>query len=243
MSGSQSSSSLTCKRCGTVNTAKSKFCKKCGESLEILEICPKCGSKLESDADFCQQCGFKLKKEIEVPRSSETGAITVRRLPFGLEILIVFGLLGAAYYFFSSLLVIYGANTLFEGSGIYGQLVFTGILWAFIGAYLAIVSVGLWKLQKWARTALIIQAILVIVGAYFNPVAGALGLVYCVVILWYLYRPHIRSLFATGQLSQPVAPEAPVSTARLICPKCGRKGKRGTTFCAKCGTKLKDAGG
>lgn len=208
--------------------------------MKILDACPQCGNKLEPDVDFCQQCGFRVKKQMEIPPPPT--AITVRRLPFGLEILIVFGFLGAAYYFFSSLMVIYGANTLLAGSEIYGQLVLAGILWAFIGIYLAIVSFGLWKLKKWARAALIIQAILVIAGVYFNPVAGILGLVYCLIILWYLYQPHIKLLFETGQVSPMVTSATVVFMARLICPKCGAKGKPGTMFCAKCGAKLKEAG-
>lgn len=238
-------SSQTCTNCGTVNIGRGKFCKKCGAKLGILEVCPKCGNNLDSDSEFCEQCGFQIRKQTATapPPPPLTPVAPFRRLPFGLEILIVLGLLGAAYYFFSSLMVIYGANTLLLGSSIYSQLVTAGALWALVGVYLAIVSIGLWKLRKWARTALILQVLLVIVGTYFNPVSGILGLFYCLLILWYLYQPHIKLLFETGQVRSMVASATVVSMVGLVCPKCGSGGRVGTMFCVKCGTKLPEAGG
>ena len=228
-----SSGSQICKNCGSINSTGSKFCKKCGASLQILEACPQCGKELDPDAVFCPQCRAKVGEEMEVlPRP-----ISVRRLPLGLEILIVFGGLGAAFYFYSAIMVFY-ATALFPIDP--GFLSLIGALWLLVAAFLAVVSWGLWNLKEWARKALLVNCVLSIFGAFFEIILGLLALIYSIIILWYISRAHIRTLFQVGRVSPIEAPGLRAQIPRYVCPSCGKKGKPGAKFCVKCGTKLEE---
>ena len=230
------SGELICKSCGTVNPPDSKFCKKCGASLETLKTCPQCGSKLDPDAVFCPKCGFRVKKESMVSAPS----LAIKRLPLGLEILIVFGALGAAYYFFSSIMAFYAANTIFKYYSEASRWMSTlGIIWLLLAMFLAATSWGLWNLKEWARKALIVSALLGIVGAIFDIIPGLLGLVYSIVILWYISRPHIKLLFKTGRITGKM-PATVITKVKRICPSCGAEAKPNAKFCVKCGAKLEE---
>lgn len=233
-----SDSSQTCPNCGATVSPKSKFCKKCGARLHSLEICPKCGSKLDPDAVFCEECGFRTKG----PTKIQPKAPAVKRLPLGLEILIVFGALGAAFYFFSAMMVIQGAISLPFPQEIRSQLTTAGIAWIGVAGYQAIVSVGLWKLKEWARKALILNALLALIVAFFALVPGLFSLIYSLIILWYVYQPHVKLLFQVGRVSG-IETHIPIaSMVPRICPSCGKKGKPSAKFCVKCGAELKEMG-
>ncbi len=52
-----------CPKCGEKVAEKSKFCVKCGFSMEVF-LCPSCGTQREKGALFCGECGKKLPKII-----------------------------------------------------------------------------------------------------------------------------------------------------------------------------------
>jgi hypothetical protein len=242
-----------CKNCGTPNPSKSKFCKKCGARLTAIENCPQCGSSLDKDSEFCPECGLRIKSQ-NVQLTAQPASYVSRRLPLGLEILIGFGVLGALYFLFSSMMVLYFNSTLLAGSPISGDLTIAGVSWAFLGLYLLTVAWGLWKLKEWSRKALMIQAVLGIIVFFFNQIPGLASLVYSIIILWYINQSHIKLMFQTGppkpagiivnqndKNSFPTtgigtAPPPPLVGSR--CPSCGKKGKSGERFCKKCGHEL-----
>jgi len=51
---------MKCPKCQQDNRETAKFCKKCGDKLEIL--CPSCSYPYQPGSDFCDECGCNLKK-------------------------------------------------------------------------------------------------------------------------------------------------------------------------------------
>ncbi len=47
-----------CLKCGFENREGAKFCKKCGDKLELR--CPSCGYSCQPDSAFCDECGHRL---------------------------------------------------------------------------------------------------------------------------------------------------------------------------------------
>lgn len=55
-------SGLICQNCGTTLIDDSKFCHKCGTTINTLTIrfCRKCGRELPTNSIFCNNCGTKI---------------------------------------------------------------------------------------------------------------------------------------------------------------------------------------
>jgi len=58
---------MQCTACGHQNRESAKFCKMCGQKLELK--CPSCGNAFEPGSQFCDECGQALKAEDKQPPS------------------------------------------------------------------------------------------------------------------------------------------------------------------------------
>lgn len=162
--------------------------------MQSLETCPRCKSNLDMDSVFCPECGYKVMKQ-EITQPLE---LTPRRLPFGLELLIALGAFGALFYFGSSIIAFWAASTIFRLSEEISQvLVATGVVWLLVALCQVTTSWGLWALKEWARKAMVLVAILDLVGAFLNPIYGVVGLVFSIIVIAYLYTPHVDALFSS----------------------------------------------
>jgi len=56
---------MKCPECQFENRDGAKFCKKCGNKLEL--ICPSCGHPYQADSIFCDECGHTLTESKEAP--------------------------------------------------------------------------------------------------------------------------------------------------------------------------------
>ena len=54
---------MQCPQCQFENREEAKFCKKCGNKLELL--CPSCGHPCQVDSIFCDECGYDLSQSSE----------------------------------------------------------------------------------------------------------------------------------------------------------------------------------
>jgi len=61
---------MKCPRCQSENSEKAKFCRKCGQSLELELICPHCQHRNIHDSVFCEQCGKPLLSAQTLPTQS-----------------------------------------------------------------------------------------------------------------------------------------------------------------------------
>ncbi len=55
---------MQCPKCQFENREEAKFCKKCGNKLELL--CPSCGHPYQVDSIFCDECGYNFKPAKEI---------------------------------------------------------------------------------------------------------------------------------------------------------------------------------
>lgn len=68
----------TCTKCGNMLYVNSKFCTKCGKSIEemkdddilYLKYCPKCNSNLFMNQKFCSGCGSNITELEELIKNS-----------------------------------------------------------------------------------------------------------------------------------------------------------------------------
>jgi len=237
--------SIKCSNCGAINRINSKFCKGCGASMQALEKCPQCGNKLDPDASFCQECGFQARKQKMVTKSDALPLSSgTKRLPFGLEILIVLGAFGALFYFVSAIGAFWAISTILGNASDVSEFVtFSAIFYLVLAVLLTSLSWGLWKLKKWAWGAAILVFLIGFVLAFFNPIYGVTNIVYNIIVLFYLNTANVKALFFSTQETKQINPNLSVKDSSLpsfegSCPSCGRKGKIGERFCKNCGAKM-----
>ena len=58
---------MKCPKCQFENKDGVKFCKDCGNKLELT--CPQCGHITELGSKFCDECGQKLEEAVETKRT------------------------------------------------------------------------------------------------------------------------------------------------------------------------------
>lgn len=97
------------------------------------------------------------------------------------------------------------------------QAVFTGAL-LFSALISAVLGLGLWKLQNWARIVAFVFACLSVLGNLFGVIGaaaqakdrelltGIVTLAYNGWIIWYLWQPHVKQAFAKAPPGPPATP-------------------------------------
>ena len=155
--------------------------------------CGKCRIELPDRSVFCPRCGNRVRGG--TPRPS----ITMER-PAAMTVLAVLQFLGFA---FSGFAVFAGTMV-----GISGKGWDLGYLAVFVAlAVLQLTAgIGLWKRRPYGRT---IQLIMSWIGLLAIP----LGTIISAVILYYLYRPHVKVLYSGKTERELTAQEVEALTA------------------------------
>jgi hypothetical protein len=142
-------------------------------------FCSKCGSELPATGTFCTACG--------APTGAGLDAATVVRRPALITLLAVFQFLGAV------LMLPLGAVTLVQAAGADDPdaivAIIAGGVMLVIGAVNLACGIGLWTLKPYGR---VLQIALACIGLLGIP----LGTIISALILYYMWRPGIRALFA-----------------------------------------------
>ena len=134
--------------------------------------------------------------------------------PTGITILAILGFIGGILAILGGALFVAVAS-----SGIlstYGVGMFSGFISLFggiiivIGLFAIFVSWGMWSGKSWAwYLAVVLYAIGVIFGLVLLVAGGLTGIVSLVIdllLLWYMFRPHVKAYFGIGGRMMQQAP-------------------------------------
>ncbi|HSC78507.1 MAG TPA: hypothetical protein VLB32_08080 [Candidatus Acidoferrales bacterium] len=140
--------------------------------------------------------------------------------PIGVTILAVLEFISAGAFILIGLLLLVGGGMLGamggggEGSGVMAVLgtlgAVAGVVVLVLAAIPLAVGIGLWKLKNWARILAIVFSGLGVVSNLFGVIggvstgemvslsSGVIGLGVNILILWYLFQPHVKQAFGAA---------------------------------------------
>ncbi|HXE76125.1 MAG TPA: DUF2127 domain-containing protein [Candidatus Xenobia bacterium] len=140
--------------------------------------------------------------------------------PTGVTILAVLEFISAGALILIGLLLLVGGGVLGamsgggEGSSFMGVLgalgAVAGIVLIVVSAIPLLVGIGLWKLKNWARVLAIVFSGIGVVSNLFGILggvstgeivsvsSGVIGLGINVLILWYMFQPHVKQAFGAA---------------------------------------------
>ena len=168
--------------------------------------------------------------------------------PLGITLLAVLHVLQAVFLFLGGIaLIVLGA---FIGRGLFGLPRFLNGVVSFIGVVLIVIGLlsfglawGLWTGRGWAWILSLLLAALGLIVSLISLARGRFGgiviLILDAIILYYLFRPNVRSFFGEQKTSQPAIPvtatTATPATATRFCSNCGAPVQASEKFCSHCG--------
>jgi hypothetical protein len=162
---------------------------------EVGLYCTHCGAKIESTSKFCTSCGRATFIGTAQETTKATAVAPPESRPDGVTIIAILSILAGIGEFFLAAI----------GGAIAVILIPIGIVY-FVVAY------GLLKGRPWAWTlTVIISIITIILNVITIALLGILSIISIIleaIILYYLYRPHVKSYFgkglsSTGRTSAP----------------------------------------
>jgi hypothetical protein len=148
---------------------------------EVGLYCTHCGAKIEPNSKFCTSCGRPTS--LAAPQETTTAVVTSASPPTGVTIIAILSILAGIGLFFLAAI----------GGAIAVILIPIGIVY-FVVAY------GLLKGRPWAWTLTVIISIITIVLNVFaiaSPLwfLAIINIIFSGIILYYLYRPHVKAYF------------------------------------------------
>jgi hypothetical protein len=162
-------------------------------------FCSRCGRPVAPDAAFCNACGAPV---VKAPEGNGPGAAPVARVavplarPGAITALAVIQFLSAGFLL---LLAIFAL-----AAGLFASQDPMAVLVALVFGALAVpqlfCGVGLLRLKPYGRT-------LQLVFAWIGIIGFPLGTLVCILILVYLYKPGVRTLFSGKQPAEFTAAE------------------------------------
>jgi hypothetical protein len=151
---------------------------------EVGSYCTHCGTKNEPKSSSCSNCGraiTPLEPTAQETRTTPT-VVTSTSRPDGVTIIAI-------------LCILAGIGAFFLGA-IGGPI---AIILIPIGIVYFVVAYGLLKARSWAWTWTVILSIISIVlnviTIAFLGILSIINIVFGAIILYYLYRPHVKAYF------------------------------------------------
>lgn len=172
----------------------------------MLVFCESCGADIATGSNFCPKCGKSTVSEHVSP-------FQVSR-PVGITILAILQLIAGIIFLIGAIGM--GAISTMRGMGGMGGMpgmnsmpsfgpmiaAFGGLLavfFAILAVSAFIISGALFSGKRWGRTLVIIISIIDMITAGVSVVggnvAGIVGMILNMVILYYMWRPHVIAYF------------------------------------------------
>jgi hypothetical protein len=100
-------------------------------------------------------------------------------------------------------------------AGLSGMVAVVGGAVLIIGFLAVLLGWGMWTGKSWAWTLsvafYIIGAVLDVVSILGGGLTGIVGLLIDILLLWYLWRPHVKAYFGKGATMQPAIVPQPAT--------------------------------
>ncbi len=168
---------------------------------------------------------------------------SIRPRPTGVTVLAVLEILGGIVGLGAGALLIIGAHAAL------GAL---ALIFGILGFVLAIGFLGG---KGWAWTLGIVVGVLNIVVSIVETAIGfsstIIGIIFPIIIIYYLMRPHVKAFFGKGPAmapamqappmmssSMPMGSSSTMSSMGMTCKNCGASIPAGATRCPSCGANL-----
>jgi len=135
-----------------------------------------------------------------------------------------------------------------------GAALAAGALALMIGVLGFVLAIGYLGGKGWAWTlgiaVAVINIIILIVEAALGFSANILGIIFAIIIIYYLMRPHVKAYFGKGPAmtpsmqpppmmsSMPMGSSSTMSSIGMTCKNCGASIPVGATRCPSCGANL-----
>jgi len=142
--------------------------------------------------------------------------------PAGIAILAILELIGGIIILLLGIGLAAVGGSLFTAlgySGLGGVAALLGGIVAIFGLLALLVGWGLWTGKGWAWLLAVILSVLGVLFSIASIAVGSftsvVGLLIDALILWYLFRPHVRAFFGRGgaqPMAPPMAPQPPQTT-------------------------------
>ncbi len=172
-------------------------------------FCKNCGNEAPDNYRFCPACG----KSIElVPSMSEPVMQKVPR-PTGITILAILQLIIGIFFAIAAIGIeavsSMGGMSAMKGMSYFGEMTgalvnIIAIILMILAVFAFIISGALFSGKKWGRTIVIIFSIMDLIFESVSIVGGngfaVAGIILDLVILYYMWRPHVISYFNRGVL-------------------------------------------
>ncbi len=160
------------------------------------------------------------------------------------------GLIGLAALSTSSLAAQYPVLANFSGAAT--LLYAIGALALLFGIFALVISIGFLGGKGWAWTLGIVVGILNIIVSIIETAIGlssnVVGIIFQIIIIYYLTRPHVKAFFGKGPGMGSVPPpmmsssmpmgSAPMGSMGMKCKNCGASIPAGATRCPSCGANI-----
>ena len=138
--------------------------------------------------------------------------------PTGVTVLAILELIGGIITILFGMAAIVSSTFLnpYGYAVVAGLAVASGGALVLFGALAVVVGYGMWSGKGWSWTLAVVlyglgvvfSLVYIAVGLWSNILALAIDLL----ILWYLWRPHVKAYFGKGQPVPAIIPQAPAAT-------------------------------